>query len=74
MRASKVLRETYGERFMVDHGMRIFVESIVFALLLQRKKSDLDNQLFRKINVLYLVFLETLRKIKFFFDELCCTK
>jgi len=38
MCASKVLRETYGERFMADHGMRIFVESIVFAGLLQRKK------------------------------------
>jgi len=36
--ASKVLRETYGERFMADHGMRGFVESIVFAVLLQRNK------------------------------------
>jgi len=36
--ASKVLRETYGERFMADHGMRVFVESIVFVVLLQRNK------------------------------------
>jgi hypothetical protein len=37
-RASKVLRETYGERFMAHHGMRIFVESIVFAVLVKRDK------------------------------------
>jgi hypothetical protein len=73
-RARKVLRETYGERFMAHHGMRIFVESIVFAVLLQRNKKRSRQSTDLKINVLYLFFLEALRKIKFFFDELCCTK
>ena len=73
-RASKVLRETYGERFMADHGMRIFVESIVFAVLPQRNKKWSRQSSDLKINVLYLFFLEALRKIKFFFDELCCIK
>jgi hypothetical protein len=43
MRASKVLRETYGERFMTDHGMRIFVESIAFVVLLHRNKKVIST-------------------------------
>jgi len=68
------LRETYGERFMASHGIRIFIESITVVMIAAKEKTELTVRLLRKNNALYPFSLEALRKIKFSFDELCRTK
>jgi hypothetical protein len=42
---SKVLRETYGERFLSRSRMHVFIESFSFVVITSvEKKCDLENQ------------------------------
>jgi hypothetical protein len=70
---SKVLRETYGERFLDRSRMRIFIQSISFLAFRFCETEVNRDPSYSKINVLYLFFLEALLKEKNFFDEVCCT-